>query len=137
MTDKELEEAASGFLEMVFNLGEPAAAVSAHVGGMSVQHNPQVADGAEAFIGFVNSVLSPIPRDASGDKASYNTGQDDSNALHLTLIPGSRGSHWQISSVSKGTRWLSTGTSSRKFLMPQPTRTECSNLGLSDGAAAA
>jgi len=41
MTDKELEEAASGFLDMAFNLGEPAAAVSEHIGGMFVQHNPQ------------------------------------------------------------------------------------------------
>ncbi len=51
MTDKELEEAASGFLDMAFNLGEPAAAVSEHIGGMFVQHNPQVADGAEESSG--------------------------------------------------------------------------------------
>jgi len=61
MTDKELQEAASGFLDMAFNLGEPAAAVSEHLGGMFVQHNPQVEDGAEAFIGFVNSMRSQFP----------------------------------------------------------------------------
>ena len=53
MTDKELEAAASGFLDMAFNLGEPETAVAEHVGDKFVQHNPQVADGAEPFIAFV------------------------------------------------------------------------------------
>ena len=33
MTEKELEAAASGFLDTAFNLGEPETAVSQHVGG--------------------------------------------------------------------------------------------------------
>ncbi len=61
MTEKELEAAASGFLDTAFNLGEPETAVSEHVGGKFVQHNPQVADGAEAFIGFVHSMRSQFP----------------------------------------------------------------------------
>ena len=41
MTEKELEEAASGFLDMAFNLGEPETAVTEHVGDEFVQHNPR------------------------------------------------------------------------------------------------
>jgi predicted SnoaL-like aldol condensation-catalyzing enzyme len=47
---------------------------------MFVQHNPQVADGAKAFIGFVNSIRSQFPG-MHLEKASYNSGQDGSNAL--------------------------------------------------------
>ncbi len=47
MTEKELEAAASGFLDTAFSLGEPETAVSEHVGGKFVQHNPRVAVGME------------------------------------------------------------------------------------------
>jgi predicted SnoaL-like aldol condensation-catalyzing enzyme len=50
MAEKELQAAASGFLDTAFNLGEPETAVSEHVGDKFVQHNPLVADGAAAFI---------------------------------------------------------------------------------------
>jgi SnoaL-like polyketide cyclase len=61
MAEKELEAAASGFLDTAFNLGEPETAVSEHVGDKFVQHNPQVADGAAAFITFVHSMRSQFP----------------------------------------------------------------------------
>jgi predicted SnoaL-like aldol condensation-catalyzing enzyme len=91
MTDKELEEAASGFLDMAFNLGEPAAAVSEHIGGMFVQHNPQVADGAEAFIGFVNSMRSQFPGMHLEIKRVITQGKMVVTHSHLTLIPGKPG----------------------------------------------
>jgi predicted SnoaL-like aldol condensation-catalyzing enzyme len=91
MTDKELQEAASGFLDMAFNLGEPAAAVSEHVGGMFVQHNPQVADGAEAFIGFVNSMRSQFPEMHLEIKRVITQGKMVVTHSHLTLIPGKPG----------------------------------------------
>jgi predicted SnoaL-like aldol condensation-catalyzing enzyme len=113
MTGKELQEAASGFLDMAFNLGEPAAAVSEHVGGMFVQHNPQVADGAEAFIGFVNSMRSQFPGMHLEIKRVITQGKMVVTHSRLTLIPGKPGLALADSSVSKRTRWLSTGTSSR------------------------
>jgi predicted SnoaL-like aldol condensation-catalyzing enzyme len=61
MTEKELQAAASGLLDTAFNLGEPEKAVSEYVGDKFVQHNPQVADGAEAFIAFVHSMRSQFP----------------------------------------------------------------------------
>jgi len=91
MTDKELQEAASGFLDLAFNLGEPAAAVSEHVGGMFVQHNPQVADGAEAFIGFVNSMRSQFPGIHLEIKRVITQGKMVVTHSHLTLIPGKPG----------------------------------------------
>jgi predicted SnoaL-like aldol condensation-catalyzing enzyme len=91
MTDNELEEAASGFLDKAFNLGEPAAAVSEHVGGMFVQHNPQVADGAEAFIGFVNSMRSQFPGMHLEIKRVITQGKMVVTHSHLTLIPGKPG----------------------------------------------
>jgi predicted SnoaL-like aldol condensation-catalyzing enzyme len=91
ITDKELEEAASGFLDMAFNLGEPAAAVSEHIGGMFVQHNPQVADGAEAFIGFVNSMRSQFPGMHLEIKRVITQGNMVVTHSHLTLIPGKPG----------------------------------------------
>jgi predicted SnoaL-like aldol condensation-catalyzing enzyme len=91
MTDKELQEAASGFLDKAFNLGEPAAAVSEHVGGMFVQHNPQVADGAEAFIGFVNSMRSQFPGMHLEIKRVITQGKMVVTHSHLTLIPGKPG----------------------------------------------
>ncbi|HEY1916550.1 MAG TPA: ester cyclase [Streptosporangiaceae bacterium] len=88
MTDKELEEAASGFLDMAFNLGEPSAAVSEHVGRMFVQHNPQVADGAESFIGFVNSMRSQFPGMHLEIKRVIAQGEMVVTHSHLALTPG-------------------------------------------------
>jgi predicted SnoaL-like aldol condensation-catalyzing enzyme len=41
------------FYELAFNEGKPEEAVERYVGDRYVQHNPQAADGPEAFIGFV------------------------------------------------------------------------------------
>lgn len=41
------------FYEEAFNDGDPEGAVQRYLGDRYVQHNPQAADGPEAFIGFV------------------------------------------------------------------------------------
>ncbi len=41
------------FYEEAFNDGDPEGAVQRYLGDRYIQHNPQAADGAEAFIGFV------------------------------------------------------------------------------------
>jgi predicted SnoaL-like aldol condensation-catalyzing enzyme len=43
------------FYELAFNGHEPEQAVKRYVGSRYIQHNPQAADGTEAFIGFVRA----------------------------------------------------------------------------------
>jgi predicted SnoaL-like aldol condensation-catalyzing enzyme len=49
------------FYERAFNDGDPEGAVEAHLGDRYIQHNPQAADGAEAFIGFVKWYRGEFP----------------------------------------------------------------------------
>ena len=91
MTEKELEAAASGLLDTAFNLGEPEKAVSEHIGDKFVQHNPQVADGAEAFIAFVHSMRSQFPEMHLEIKRVITQGEMVVTHSHLTLTPGEQG----------------------------------------------
>lgn len=87
MNDKGLEEAATGFLDMAFNLGEPSAAALKYVGGTFVQHNPQVADGVEPFIAFVTSMRSQFPEMHLETKRAIAQGEMVVTHSHLTLTP--------------------------------------------------
>ena len=49
------------FYEEAFNDGDPEGAVRRHLGDRYVQHNPQAADGPEAFIGFVTWYRGEFP----------------------------------------------------------------------------
>ena len=49
------------YYELAFNEGKPEEAVAKYLGGRYIQHNPQAADGAEAFIGFVNWYRGEYP----------------------------------------------------------------------------
>ena len=91
MTEQELKAAASGFLHTAFNLGEPETAVSEHVGGMFIQHNPQVADGAEALIKFVHSMRSQFPDLHLETKRAIAQGDMVVTHSHMTLTPGEPG----------------------------------------------
>ncbi len=91
MNDKGLEEAATGFLDMAFNLGEPSAAASKYVGGTFVQHNPQVADGVEPFIAFVTAMRSQFPEMHLETKRVIAQGEMVVTHSHLTLTPGEPG----------------------------------------------
>jgi predicted SnoaL-like aldol condensation-catalyzing enzyme len=91
MAEKELEAAASGFLDTAFNLGEPETAVSEHVGDKFVQHNPLVADGAAAFIMFVHSMRSQFPEMHLEIKRVITQGEMVATHSNLTLAPGEPG----------------------------------------------
>jgi predicted SnoaL-like aldol condensation-catalyzing enzyme len=91
MNEKELEAAASGFLDTAFNLGEPETAVAEHVSDKYVQHNPRVADGAEAFIEFVHSMRSQFPEMHLEIKRVITQGQMVVTHSHMTLTPGEPG----------------------------------------------
>ncbi|HWI02141.1 MAG TPA: ester cyclase [Propionibacteriaceae bacterium] len=50
------------FYEESFNDGDPEGAVKRYLGDRYIQHNPQAADGPEAFIGFVKWIRSEHPQ---------------------------------------------------------------------------
>ena len=50
------------FYEESFNDGDPEGAVERYLGDRYIQHNPQAADGPEAFIGFVKWIRSEHPQ---------------------------------------------------------------------------
>ena len=52
------------FYEEAFNDGDPEGAVQRYLGDRYVQHNPQAADGPEAFIGFVRWYRESSPSSA-------------------------------------------------------------------------
>src|SRR5271163_3160009 len=91
MTDEGLEEAARGFYDTAFNLGEPAAAAAEYMGSTFVQHNPQVADGVEPFIAFVSDMRSKFPEMHLEIKRVVAEGDMVVTHSHLTLAPGSPG----------------------------------------------
>jgi predicted SnoaL-like aldol condensation-catalyzing enzyme len=62
MSEEELEVAVTSFLQTSFNSGEPEKAVSEYVGETYIQHNPQVGDGAKAFVDFVHSFRGRFPQ---------------------------------------------------------------------------
>ena len=62
MADLEANKrAVKEFYELSFNESKPEEAVERYVGPRYTQHNPQAADGAEAFIGFVNWYRGEYP----------------------------------------------------------------------------
>ncbi|MGH2636108.1 MAG: nuclear transport factor 2 family protein [Actinomycetota bacterium] len=63
MADLEANKGAvKEFYELAFNEGRPEDAVDRYLGPRYVQHNPQAADGPEAFIGFVNWYRGEFPQ---------------------------------------------------------------------------
>jgi predicted SnoaL-like aldol condensation-catalyzing enzyme len=50
------------FYEESFNDGDPEGAVERYLGDRYIQHNPEAADGPEAFIGFVKWIRSEHPQ---------------------------------------------------------------------------
>ena len=62
MTDLEQNKrTVRAFYEESFNDGDPEGAVQRYLGDRYVQHNPQAADGADAFIGFVTWYRGEFP----------------------------------------------------------------------------
>lgn len=91
MSEKTLEAAAVDFLQTSFNDGEPGKAVKEYVGDKYIQHNPQVGDGADAFIAFVQAFRGQFPKMHLEVKRTIT--QDDTVVTHshLVLKPGEPG----------------------------------------------
>lgn len=55
-------ETVRAYYELAFNEGKPEEAAANYLGDRYIQHNPQAADGAEAFIGFVHWYRGEYPQ---------------------------------------------------------------------------
>jgi predicted SnoaL-like aldol condensation-catalyzing enzyme len=71
--------------------GNPEKAVEEHFGDRYIQHNPDAADGPEAFIGFVKWLRSEHPQLTLDIKRVIAEGDMVATHSHLTLEPGQRG----------------------------------------------
>ena len=70
---------------------EPEKAVADHFGDRYVQHNPQAADGPDAFIGFVHWLRSEYPDLELDIKRVVAEGDLVVTHSHLVLQPGQPG----------------------------------------------
>ena len=55
------KKTATAFYDLMFNQNKPREAVKRYVGEEYIQHNPEVADGKEAFIAFFERMEQDYP----------------------------------------------------------------------------
>jgi len=58
---KQNKENAVAFYDLMFNRSRPREAIDKYVGDVYIQHNPEVADGQEAFIEYFEQMAAEYP----------------------------------------------------------------------------
>lgn len=109
---------AQAFYEMMFNQCQPREAIDRYVGDVYIQHNPDVADGKEAFIAYFEQMAIEYPEKMVYFKRSV--AQDNLVVLHCHQVwPGNLEyagidifrfdddgkvvEHWDVLQVIRGT----------------------------------
>jgi predicted SnoaL-like aldol condensation-catalyzing enzyme len=79
------------YYNLAFNDKQPEEAVAKYIGDRYIQHNPQAADGPEAFIGFVRGLAQQFPEASLEIKRVI--AEDDLVVTHslLKMTPDDRG----------------------------------------------
>ena len=61
MTPDERKQAAMAYYDLMFNECRPREAIDQYVGDEYIQHNPEVADGKDAFIDYFERMANEFP----------------------------------------------------------------------------